>query len=362
MEGASEHVSISGLAKQIWGKSKWLWLCLVICLLIHFFASKNSWEVWKLQENPWQGVLFISILLVLFILICSGLTDYFRIRKKENAITWSQISILFFIGLWIAGIIWIFDLTNSNDNKNDGIILGIAGVLLTWIFQDKVKGVLTFIHLRFHHLLDIDDWIIVPNHKIDGVVKRVSLTTVTVYNWDTTTSTFPISSLHSEQFTNLQKMTTGRTFGRQMTKSFIFDTGLIRPLTSEEAKQLMQRESLTRYLPEEEIREGVLNAQLFRLYLYHWLMNHPKISQQPRLVVRWLEQKESGLPLAIYAYIMEGSLAAFEWEQSQIIEHVVESLDWFGLRLYQAPSSFEIKDSVIQLNDKGAPSRKEDLK
>ena len=144
-----------------------------------------------------------------------------------------------------------------------------------------------------------------------------------------------------------------------MLKTFILDTGWFFPITADDAERLKQNNELKSCLPEDEIHEGVLNAHLYRLYLYHWLMNHPQVSQQPRLVVRWLEQKEAGLPLQVYAFIMEGSMSAFEWQQSKIVEHVVESLDWFGLRLYQSPSSYEVSNKNIHLTEEGATYRKE---
>ena len=110
---------------------------------------------------------------------------------------------------------------------------------------------------------------------------------------------------------------------------------------------------------DEDFKEGELNAHLFRLYVFHWLMNHPYVSQEPRLVVRWLEQKETGLPLQIYGFIMEGGVLAYEWQQSQIIEHIIEALDWFGLQLYQRPSSHDVSNIPNSLTEK-VLSRKEE--
>ena len=73
-------------------------------------------------------------------------------------------------------------------------------------------------------------------------------------------------------------------------------------------------------------------------------------------MVRWLEQKETGLPLQIYGFIMEGGVLAYEWQQSQIIEHIVEALNWFGLQLYQRPSSHDVSN----LTEKVLMSRKEE--
>lgn len=310
-------------------------------------------ETWQTIQTFARSRGFKLLLLTLFSIlvwnVCNTLTNIYTLLKNENGITWCQIFILLAIGVWIIGVISIFGLFMEEKGR---VAFGLFGGLLVWIFQDKVKGAVAFIHLRLHHLLKIDDWIQVPNYNVDGEVKRISLTTVTVYNWDTTTSTIPISTLHSDHFINLQNMSDGKTYGRQMQKSFIIDTKQFHVLSKEEAEQLNLRfesNGTHFYLPKEEIHEGVLNAHLYRLYLYHWLMNHPRISQQPRLVVRWMEQKEEGLPLQVYAYIIDSNLSAFEWQQSQIFEHIIESLDWFGLQLYQRPSSYDI--SGIQLTE-----------
>ena len=83
-------------------------------------------------------------------------------------------------------------------------------------------------------------------------------------------------------------------------------------------------------------------------------MNHKHISQQPRLIVRWMDQKDSGMPLQVYAFIVDSNIAAFEWQQSQIIEHIIKSMGWFGLRLYQSPSAFDVSNSNIYLAKESA--------
>ena len=204
-----------------------------------------------------------------------------------------------------------------------GAAFVVIGSVLGWIFQDKVKGVVAFIHLRMHHLLNIDDWIVVPKYNVDGKVKRVTLTTVTVSNWDTTTSTFPISALHVDHFKNNQNRADGKTYGRKMSKTFILDTSWFRPLSKDEIDKLrkkctqeteegQRKDAIHDNLPVTEIKDGMLNAELFRVYFFHWLMHHKYVSQQPRLVVRWKEHVEGGMPLEIYAFITETSLAAYE--------------------------------------------------
>ena len=357
----SKYLASESLLKQIVGavfehwQLLWVLLLLLIAPLLTMWLAPNIINV--TIYNFWYQLAFLTILVMLAIAVCRKLTDIFSLRKKEICITWCQMSILIAIGIWIIGFMIIF---NTKSHPRYAAALAVIGTLTAWIFQDTIKGVVAFTHLRLNHQLRIGDWIKVPKYNVDGVVTRVSLTNVTLYNWDTTTASIPTSVLHSDYFVNLQKMRDGKTYGRRMYKTFIFDTGWFHLLSAGEVEELRLSEEIVRYLPKEEIKEGMLNAQLFRLYLFHWLMNNPHISQQPSLIVRWMEQIEFGMPLQVYAFITDTALSSFEWRQSQIIEHILMSIDWFGLRLYQSPSSYDVSNSNIHLTDKAATYRKEE--
>lgn len=367
---SKKYLASPKLGSQIWGATlkRWRLLVLLILCLLPLVIPCAAQAI----TNPWYRLLELTCLTVFAILtisVCQTLTNIFNLVKKEVGITWCQIFIFVAIGIWIVGFIFIFHIQKEQKSI---VAIGVIGSLLTWIFQDKVKGVVAFIHLRMHHLLNIGDWIKVPKYDVDGEVKRVTLTTVTVYNWDTTTSTIPISALYSEHFMNLQNMMVGKTYGRQMLKTFVLDTSWFRLVSKEELKGIKEkikanegsmdekyRDFIKQNLSSDEIQEGVLNAQLFRLYTFHWLMNHPHISQQPRLIVRWMEQEGNGMPLQIYVFITDSNLQAFEWQQSQIIEHIIESLDWFGLRLFQSPSAYDASNNNIYLASQPANYIKE---
>lgn len=369
-----KYVSSEKLGKQIigaliqWRKRPfWAFILLVTPLTIgvSYILSPNSYM-------PCLCLIGLNLFVWLTIKVCRSLTDVFSLRKQETNITWCQITILIVIGLWIVCFVLLFGI--QKESKTGAAFVVISSVI-GWIFQDKIKGVVAFIHLRMHHLLNVDDWIAVPKFNVDGEVKRVTLTTVTVSNWDTTISTFPISSLYSDHFINYQHMAEGKTYGRKMSKTFILDTSWFRPLSHNEIAAL--REKINEYattettfeevagnaihdnLPLSEVEDGMLNAKLFRIYFFHWMMNNKYVSQQPRMVVRWKEQTEGGMPLEIYAFITKTSLAAYEWQQSQIIEHFIEVLDWFGLRLYQNPSAFDANNKKIYISKEEPTHRKE---
>lgn len=365
---ASEHLwrQIIG-ALFIW-RPKFLWAFVILVIplsggitfILTSHISQPSGKFLAFTE-----FVILNLVVWLTIKVCRRLLEVFNLKKDGNSITWCYVTILFAIGLWIISFVFIFKLEN---NGSIATALGVIGSLLTWIFQDKIKGVVTFFHLRLHHLLNIDDWLIVDKLGVDGEVQKITLTSVIVYNWDTTTSTIPINALQTEHFVNLKSMMDGKTYGRRMLQTFILDTGWFRVLSNVEINQIQKkiaapeesnRDSVSMNLFSKEIHEGMLNAQLYRLYIYHWLMSHQHISQQPRLIVRWMEQKDGGMPLQVYAFITDSTLAQFEWQQSQIIEHIIKSLDWFGLRLYQSPSAFDVSNSNIYLTKEPADYRKE---
>lgn len=294
--------------------------------------------------------------------IVRTLNPIYCLRKLESKITWSQIFLLASFGGWLLVIIKLLDISQGSPSY---IIISVIGAVLGWIFQDTIRSVVAFFYLRANGLLKIGDWIEVASRGIDGVVKGISLTTVTIENWDTTTTAFPTYILHSENFKNYQKMLDGKTHGRQMLKTFIIDTGWIHTMSEEEQGKLQnisnideEKKKFLTWFIKEKAGKSMLNIELYRQYLYHWLMHHPHVSHEPRLIVRWLEQIPEGLPLQIYAFITDSSLAPFEWQQSQIIEHTIEALAWFNLQLYQSPSGYDASNSNITMVKESADYRR----
>lgn len=310
------------------------------------------------KKFPLRPICFVlSILLCSWVgIVVHHLTPIFCLRKQESRITWSQILFLLSIGMVVISFV---EFVNPAKDSVESTLLGASGLVLGWIFQDTIKSVVAFFYLRINGLLKIDDWIIVPIHNIDGMVKKISLTTVTIENWDTTMSAFPTYILHAQHFQNLQDMLDGKTHGRQMLKTFIIDTGWIHPLKKREVVEIKKHLGDDDPFVINSVSEGRQNINVFRDYVYQILLTNPKVSHHPRLLVRWLEQRNEGMPIQLYCYITDSNLAAFEWVQSQIIEQFIEAMPWFGLQLYQSASGFDASNSNIYLAPQPTPYEKE---
>lgn len=327
---------------------------LAFLFLIPKIIHRISEGVFSPPANILIKVLVIAMCFTIFGItayIIANLNKLYSLRRQETRITISQIILLSVFGLCLAASIYTLGIEKDSTGS---IIVSVFGAVLSWIFQDTIKSVVAFFYLRANHLLKIGDWIEIKEHDIDGMLKRISLTTVVIENWDTTTSCFPTYILHTECFKNNQKMMEGRTHGRQMLKTFIIDTGWIHALSEADVKRLNQDLNIDTPFKEQYVKVGLLNIEVFRYYIYHWLMQCSHVSHEPRLIVRWLEQTNEGMPLQIYAFIMDSSLAPFEWQQSQIIEHIIKAMTWFDIQLYQSPSGYDASNSNIYLSPKEA--------
>lgn len=269
-------------------------------------------------------------------------------RRKDSYNHLLQTMILLSAGAFIIFIILHFKI-----NDKSFLPFSLCAAVLGFIFNDSIKGIIAYFHLRANNLLHIGDWIEVPNQNIDGIIINISLVTVTVRNWDNTVSNISISTLQNGAFKNNQDVLDGKTSGRRMYRSFIIDTRSIKSLSVEDIASLKRQfadigEDSIIFMNYEQNKYTSLNIYLYRMYLRHWLMNNPQITRYPRLLVRLLEPTSEGIPLQIYAYIRKTSIMPYELVQSSIVEHILLSINWFGLRLYQKPSGKDIANLLYK--------------
>lgn len=345
-------------------KSSWCFIItmVAVALSLAFFVPKILERISHHNYASPSDIIYkvgiIAISCTLFGIsayVITNLNKLYSLRKQESRITISQIILLAIFGICLTSIVFALGIKKDD---NSFIIVSTFGAVLGWIFQDTIKSVAAFFYLRANGLLKIGDWIEVKSNGINGIVRSITLTTVQIENWDTTTSAFPVYILHAEHFKNNQRMLAGKTHGRQMARTFIIDTGWIHPLSDEETIYLRNNLDTDVCFKLSAIKKGELNIHAFRRYLYHWLMQHTHVCQQPRLFVTWKEQTKEGLPLHIHIFINDTKWEAFEWHQSEITEHVIQSLEMFNLQLYQSPSGYDASNSNIHLTEVEANYRK----
>ncbi len=254
--------------------------------------------------------------------------------------------IIYFFG----GIVIISILINKNP-ANLLVGLGASAAILLLVFKDTILGLVASIQLSANNLVKPGDWIEMPSRKVDGTVLEISLNTVKVQNYDRTINTIPTYALISESFQNWQGMV--ESDGRLIKRSFFIDMKSIKFCTKDQLDKFSKIGYLKEYIDAKNrsnenaltINSGqnITNFGIFRKYIEYYLKNNPNVNQNATLVVRHRQPTENGMPLEIYCFSNEKTLASYEEVQSEIFEHILSIISVFDLKVFQRPSGDDFK-------------------
>ncbi len=232
-------------------------------------------------------------------------------------------------------------------DKSPAILLtgiGASAAVLMLVFKDSILGLVAGVQLSANNMLKVGDWISMSHRGIDGVVEEVALTTIKVRAWDNTLQTLPPYLLISEPFDNWQAMRDrgGRRIKRSlnidMTSVAIMSDAGISSLLSDEDTHALVAGIAT--ITEEGRR--LTNLELYMRVLTRYIDQHPRINHTMTVMVRQLQPSEWGLPIELYCFSQDVNWVPYENLQAEIISYVVALAPRFGLRMYQAPSGYDL--------------------
>ena len=207
--------------------------------------------------------------------------------------------------------------------------LGAISAILLLIFKDSILGFVAGVQISTNNMLQIGDWMSMPNHNVDGVVVDISLVIVKVRNFDNSIVTVPTYSLISESFQNWRGLY--ESGGRRIKRSVLIDIRSIVPVNTVFLKK-MEKFNL------QELSHQT-NLGFFRQYMLGYLRQHHDINQQMVILVRHQQGGDNGLPLEIYAFSVLEDITVFENFQSNLFEHIISIAPEFDLLIYQKQPS-----------------------
>ncbi len=213
--------------------------------------------------------------------------------------------------------------------------LGASAAVLSFVFKDTILGLVASVQLTANKMLKKGDWIESQKHDINGMVTDISLTTVKIRNWDNTMSTIPPYTLITDSFQNYQAMF--ESGGRRVCRSILIDVNSIRFCTRQELKELIDKGRLDGLDIDPD--RNIVNLQLLRLYIEHYLKTDDRVNQSMLAMVRQLEPTPNGLPLQLYFFTAVTSWVDYEKIQSDIFDHLYAIVNEFGLSMFQTITS-----------------------
>jgi len=236
--------------------------------------------------------------------------------------------------------------------------LGAMMAIILLVFRDTLLSLVASVQLTSNDLIRVGDWIEMPQFGADGDVVDIALNTVTVQNWDRTTTVIPTHKFLEHSFKNWRHMFEGG--GRRIKRAVHINTSTIRFLTDAEVERFGRLVLLRDYVAQKtaELRAhnqahagspGVVadarrltNVGTLRAYIVAYLRSHPSIHPDLTFLVRQLEPTPEGLPLEIYVFTRDTRWAVYEGIQADIFDHVLAMVPEFGLSVYQRPSSVDM--------------------
>lgn len=271
------------------------------------------------------GILICNSLLLAFLDIYSK-SEKSRYRPLKGLIQAIQV-ILYFIGGIIVTAILI-------DKSPTALLtgLGASAAVLMLVFKDSILGFVAGAQLSQNNMIQLGDWVQMPDGSANGTVEEITLNTVKIRNWDNTISTIPPYTLISSPFKNWRGMQ--ESGGRRVDKMIYLDVRSLEVCSEDMVRDICRNIPLMKGYNSEE---PPTNSQLYRIYIERYLRSHPKVAQELDLIIAQRQQGEFGLPIEVYFFITDKIWYEYETIQSDIFDHLIAMASEFGLKLYQLP-------------------------
>ncbi|KJV34984.1 MULTISPECIES: mechanosensitive ion channel family protein [Pantoea] len=294
------------------------------------------------------GILFFVYLSLFFTEVLEIVNNsYSRKSKRKNHSIKGYIQ----VGKILVHIISAIMILAIMSNKSPVIIissLGAVAAVLMLVFQHTLMSLVANIQVSSNDVLQLGDWIEMPDKGISGEVIDIALHTITLRNWDNTLSRIPTKNFLTETYTNWQAMFSSG--ARRIMRSFHLDQMSIRFLDHELIQQMSQirgvNEQLSALMDGRDSNavgdrwfadNGMTNLTVFRKYLTAWLSQRDDIKQDMYIVVRTMKPSPEGLPVEVYCFTSSIFWVEYENSQSAIFEYIYAIVGQFGLRMYQHP-------------------------
>lgn len=245
--------------------------------------------------------------------------------------------------------------------------LGAMTAVLILVFKDTILSLVASVRITANGLIEIGDWIEMPQYGADGDVIDIALHSIQIQNWDKTITSIPTHKLIDESFKNWKGMQ--KAGGRRIMRNILIDTASIKFCDEDLLAELEKIHLLKDYLkekkkeisaynkdkgiPEDDFINGrhLTNIGTFRAYIVQYIKNHPQIKNDLIILIRQLQPEAVGLPLQVYAFADTTVWGEYEDIQSDIFDHLLALAPVFGLRVFQYPSGKDLRDGkLLQTN------------
>lgn len=329
-------------------------------LIPFFFIYKavpiilDRYEYWELLFGKIVGIYIVLISLWIIRTIFNALRDYLKQKPEYSDKPIDSFVQVIMIVLWIFGVAMIISTLFGIKKGELLTILGTLSAIIILIFRDTILGFVSSVQVAINDMVRIGDWITMDKFGADGDVIEINLTTVKVRNFDNTITTIPTYALSSDSFQNWRGMQ--KSDGRRIKRHILIKSSSIRFLNNDDLSHMKGIQLITSYIEtrQAEIEKyndlrgidkslllngrNMTNLGLFRKYIMQYLLDHPGLNKNMHIMCRQLQSTAHGVPLEIYVFSSDKRWANYEYIMSDIFDHVMASVIYFDLEIFELPS------------------------
>lgn len=309
------------------------------------------------------SVYFVFVIAMVVDSIIDTVTDVYRAFPVSRQIPIQSFGQVAKLLTYFIAVITIVSLIIGESPIKLFAGLGAMTAVLMLVFKDPILGFVAGIQLSYNKMVGLGDWVEIPQHKADGDILEIGLTTVKVQNFDNTITTVPTQSLINESFKNWRGMQ--ESGGRRIKRALYIDINSIGFCDQERLTRFSKIDYISEYIEakNQEIiehnakhvanQESPVNGRhftnigTFRAYILAYLHNHDQINKNLTILVRQLAPTEAGLPLEIYAFSAEKNWLKYEAIQADIFDHLFAVAREFDLRIFQKPTGAEFASRIL---------------
>lgn len=329
-------------------------------LIPFFFIYKavpvilDKYEYWESIFGKIVGIYIVLLGLWIVRTIFNSLRDYLKQKPEYSDKPIDSFVQVIMIVLWIFGSAMIISTLFGIKQSELLTILGTLSAIIILIFRDTILGFVSSVQVAINDMVRIGDWITMDKFGADGDVIEINLTTVKVRNFDNTITTIPTYALSSDSFQNWRGMQNSE--GRRIKRHILIKSSSIRFLNNDDLNHMKGIQLITSYIEtrQAEIEKyndlrgidkslslngrNMTNLGLFRKYVMQYLLDHPGLNKNMHIMCRQLQSTEHGVPLEIYVFSSDKRWANYEYIMSDIFDHIMASVIYFDLEIFELPS------------------------
>ncbi len=330
-------------------------------VLFHYYVPFIFIDFPRADDVILRLVEVLGIVLTLYIVrsLLNSIKDYLKTKEQYKDKPIDSYIQVFMIFAWFAGFFLAFSVITEIAIWKFFTALGTVSAVIILVFRDTILGFVASIQVSINDMVRIGDWITFEKYGADGDVVEINLATVKVQNFDNTITTIPTYALISDSFKNWRGMLDSP--GRRIKRALFIRQDTVKYLTNEDIEKLKGIDFLNSYLTQKQKelllfneshvvnKDLILNGRhltnigVFRKYVELYLAQHSAVHKELMFMARQLQPTNNGIPIEVYAFSKDKKWENYEYIQADIFDHLLASIQYFDLEVFESPNSKSFK-------------------